>query len=231
MVRDEGTGRCAAGNGLQDRRFHFQASGRVEVAAHRGDDLRPLDEGFLHLRVHDEVHIALAVAELWIGKAVMDGAVGVGLDDGKDAEGLGKDREFLRVDGQLAGLGDEGETLDTHDVTDVQQLLEHGVVQGLVLAGADFIPLDIDLDAARVVLQLHKGGCTHDTAGHDAAGDAHVGEIPLFGVETRRDLRGGRIDRIEGSGVGIDPEFTDFLQGLPASALLLVEFDSRCHMK
>ena len=92
VVRDEGTGRCAAGNGLQDRRFHFQASGRVEVAAHRGDDLRPLDEGFLHLRVYDEVHIALAVAELRIGKAVMDGAVGIGLDDGEDAEGLGKDR-------------------------------------------------------------------------------------------------------------------------------------------
>ena len=44
MVRDEGTRRGAARDGLQDRRLDLEAPLRVEVVAHRGDDLRPFDE-------------------------------------------------------------------------------------------------------------------------------------------------------------------------------------------
>ena len=230
VVRDERTGRRAARDGLQDRGLHLQAAGLVEVTAHRGDDLRPLDEGLLHLRVHHEVHVPLAVAEFRIGETVMDGTVGIGLDDGKDAEGLGKDREFLRVDGQLARLGDEGEALDAHDVADVQQFLEYGIIKGLVLAGADLVPLDIDLDASRVVLQLHEGSRAHDAAGHDAAGDADVGEVALLGLEARRDLRGGGVDGVQGGGVGIDAQFADLREGLPPAEFLFVAFDGSCHI-
>ena len=195
----------------------------------RGDDLRPLDEGFLHLRVHHEVHIPLAVAELRIGKAVMDGAVGVGLDDGEDAEGLGKDREFLRVDGELARLGDEGEALDAHDVADVQEFLEDGVVHRLVLAGADFVALDIHLDASGRVLQLHEGGGAHDAAGHDASGDADVAEVAFFGAVSFRDFDGGGIDGIQGCRIGVDAQFAQFREGFPASPFLFVEVDCNSH--
>ena len=85
-------------------------------------------EGFLHLRVHHEVHVPLAVAELRILEAVVHRAVGVGFHDGEDAEGLGEDGELLRMDGELARLGDEGEALDADDVADVQELLEDGVI-------------------------------------------------------------------------------------------------------
>ena len=161
----------------------------------------------------------------------MDGTVGIGLDDGEDAEGFGQDSEFLRVDGQLARLGDEGEALDTHDVADVQQFLEYGVVQGFVLAGADLVPLDIDLDASRVVLQFHEGSRAHDAAGHDAAGDADVGEVALLGLEARRDLRRGGVDGVERGRIWIDAQFAEFREGFPASALLFVEVDGICHVK
>ena len=128
VVRDERARGRAARDGLQDRGFHLQAAGLVEVAAHRGDDLRPLDEGLLHLRVHHEVHVPLAVAELRILEAVVHRAVGIGFHDGEDTEGLGQDGKLFRMDGKLARLGNEGETLDADDVADVQQLLEYGII-------------------------------------------------------------------------------------------------------
>ena len=133
------------------------------------------------------------------------------------------------MDGELARLGDEGETLDPHEVADVQEFLEDGVVQGLVLAGADFVPLDVDLDAARRVLQLHEGGRAHDAAGHDASGDADVGEIALLGLVPFRDLDGRRIHGIQGCRIWIDAQFAESRKGFPPSAFLLVEVDSHGH--
>ena len=229
VVGDERTGRRAARNRLEDRRFHLEAAGLVEGLAHRRDDLGALDEGLLDLRVHDQVHIALAVPELRIGEAVVDGAVGVGLDDREDTQGLRQDGQFLCMDGELAGLGEEGETLDANDVADVQELLEDGVVQRLVLAGADLVPLDIDLDAAGMVLQLHEGGGAHDAPGHDAAGDADILEVALFGVEARGDLRRRRIDRVERCRIGVDTEFPEPGEGFPPSELLLIALIHVCH--
>ena len=81
VVRDEGTRRGSARNGLQDRRLDLDIALRVEELAHRRDDLRALDEGLLDLRVDDQVEIALAVAHLRVGEGV-EGLAVLLLDDG-----------------------------------------------------------------------------------------------------------------------------------------------------
>ena len=154
----------------------------------------------------------------------MDDAVGL-LDDREHAQRLAQQRQFLRVDAELAGLGNEGEALDAHDVADVEQLLENGIVHRLVLAGADLIAFDIDLDAAGFVLKLHEGGSAHDAARHDSACDAEVLEVALLRIILVRNLPGGRIDRVKRCGIRLDAQGPDLFQGVPALQFLLAEFD------
>ena len=145
VVGDERTGRGASRDGLKDRGLDLKAAGGVEIFPHRGDDLRPLDEHVLYLRVHDEVNVPLAVAQLGIGEGVIDNAVNL-LHDRKNPQRLAQNGKFLCVNTELSGLGDEGEALDADDVADVKQFLPDGVVHRLVLARADLVPLDVDLD-------------------------------------------------------------------------------------
>ncbi len=223
VVRDERTGSGAAGDGLQDGGFHLQAAGVVEVAAHGGDDPGPLDEGLLHLGVNHQVYITLAVAEFRVGEAVVDGTVGIGLDDGEHPQRLGQHAQRAGMHRQLAGLGDEGEAGDADDVADIQQFLEDGVVERLVLSGADVVPLDIDLDAAGVVLQFDERGGAHDAAAHDAAREADVLEVVLFRIVAGGDLRRGGADRVERGRIGVDAEFTELGEGLATPSFLFVK--------
>ena len=68
----------------------------------------------------------------------------------------------------------EGESLHADEVADVEQFLENRVVERRIAFGADVVAADVDLNAARVVLQLEERGAAHDAARHDAAGDADV---------------------------------------------------------
>ena len=69
-MRDERTRGRAARVVDKHRRLDFHEIPRVEIAADAGNDLRPLDEGRLDLRVHDEVDISLAVADVRVRQAV-----------------------------------------------------------------------------------------------------------------------------------------------------------------
>ena len=153
VVGDERTCGSAARNALENRGFHLEAALFVEVLAHSGDNLRPLDEGVLYGRVHDQVHVSLAVALLRIGEGVEYLAVLL-LDDRQHPERFAKQGELFGVDAQLAGLGDEGEALDADDVADVKEFLPDGVVHRLVLSRTDFVALDVNLDAAGLILEL-----------------------------------------------------------------------------
>ena len=113
----------------------------VEVLPHGLYDAGPLDEDVLYLGIDH------------VGECVVDLAFLL-LDYREHSQGLGEDGKALGVDGKLTGLGDEGVALDAHEVADVEEFLEDGVVHGLVLAGADLVALDIDLNPAFGVLQL-----------------------------------------------------------------------------
>ena len=127
------------------------------------------------------VHVPHAVAELGVGECVVDLALLL-LDYREHPQGLGEDGQALGVYGELAGLGDEGVALDAHEVADVEELLEDGVVHGLVLAGADLVALDIDLNPAFGVLQLDERGGAHDAAAHHPAGYGYLREGALLRI-------------------------------------------------
>ncbi len=73
----------------------------------------------------------------------------------------------------FAGLGAKHVALHTDKVTYVEQLLEHYVIEVLVLAGAYLVAADVYLYTATRVLKLHKGGFAHDTAAHHTTGHSH----------------------------------------------------------
>ena len=75
VVRDERPGRRSAGNRLQDRRLHLEVAPLVEELAHRVDDLTPLEERILDLRIDDQVDVALAVALFRIAEGIVYFAV------------------------------------------------------------------------------------------------------------------------------------------------------------
>ena len=153
-------------------------------------------------------------------------AVGL-LDDGKHLERFAEHGQFLGMDGQLAGLGNEGKTLDAHDVADVEEFLEYGIVHRLVFAGTDFVAFDIDLDTAALVLEFHEGSGAHDAAGHDAARDADVVEIAFFRVKTRQDILCGGIDGVQGCRIRLDAQFPELVHGVAPLEFLLAELNIR----
>ncbi len=195
MMRDEGACGSASGDALEDGGLHLEAAGGIEVLTHGGHDLGALDEGVFHLRIDDKVYIALAVAHFRVGECIVHHAVHF-LHDREHAEALAEHREFLDVDAELAGLGDEGVSLDADYIAYVEELLPHGVVHGLVFAGADFVPLDVDLDAAALVLKFAERRRAHYAAAHDAACEAHVREVTLLGIEVLAYVFGGIVYRI-----------------------------------
>ena len=153
MMGDERSCGSSSRNALQDRSLHLEASRLVEILPHRGDDLRPLDKDILYLRIHDKVHVSLPVAQLRVCECIKYLTVS-GFYNRKHFEGLAQEGEFLCVDAQLSGLGDECKTLDSYDVTDVEQTLPNSVVHSLVLSRADFVSLDINLNPSGLVLQF-----------------------------------------------------------------------------
>ena len=60
----------AASDGLHHRRFHFDVAASVEVSADGLNNAAALDENFAHLRIDEQIEIALAVAQLNIGQPV-----------------------------------------------------------------------------------------------------------------------------------------------------------------
>ena len=162
MVSDERTRCGTARDALKNRSLHLKAACLVEIFTHCRHDLASLDECVAHLRVHDEVHISLSVLELRIRESVEHFSILL-LYDREDAERLAQESELLSMNRKLSCLCDECESLDTDDVTDVEELLPHCVVHSFVFARADLVTVDIDLDASCLVLKFSERSSTHDT--------------------------------------------------------------------
>ena len=145
----------ASRDGLENRSLDLEAARIVEILAHGCHNLCSLHEHVLHLRVHNEVHISLPVAEFRVAECVEYLSVCL-FHNREHLEGLAEKCQLFRMNGKLAGLGDECEAFDSHNVAYVKKFLEDGVVHCLVLSRADFIPVDIDLDSAVCILESHE---------------------------------------------------------------------------
>ena len=199
-VRFKGTGSGAAGIGNQHGRFHFHEALAVQVTADGADDLGPLDEGILHFRIHDQVHIPLAVAHIGIGEAVILLR--------QDLQALAQQGQLAGMDGDFSGLGLENLTLQADDIADVH-LLE--VLVGIFTDG---IPGHIALDAALQVLDVAEGSFTHDAFGHHPAGDGNFFAFQLVIIVP--DITAVMRHVILGDDKGIPARCLQFRQLVPA---------------
>ena len=155
VMGNERTGCCASRDALKDRSLHLKASGLVEVLAHCRDNLCPLHEYILNLRIDNKVNIPLTVTKLRVCKGIENLTVHL-LNDRKHAKGLAQKGEFLGVDAELSCLGEESKALDTYYISYIKKFLPYRIVHSLVFARADFIPLDIYLNASCLVLELSE---------------------------------------------------------------------------
>lgn len=164
VVRDERASRSAAGDRREHRRLDLEVIARIEVRADGLDDLRALAEGLADLRVHDEVKVALAVADVDILQAVELLR--------QRAQGFREQVKVLDADRHLAAMRLEDDAADADDVADVE-LLE----LVLVLVLAEHINLEVDLDVARAVVERAERCFAVAADGHEAAGDADLAAL------------------------------------------------------
>ena len=218
---DKRPGRGTTGDDLQRRGFHFGITGLVKHTAHGADDRGTLQECILHAIVHHEVYVALAIAKLRVVELIIGHAVLI-FHDGQGFQRFREQGQFLGMNTDLARLCAENETTNTDEVTDIEQLLEHRIVQFLVLFGADVIAGDIHLDAPFRVLQLHKRCLAHDAAAHHSSCDAHLTRLVLV-LERGDDVRTERIGGELGCGIGVDAHCPKLLQTLSSAYLLLTK--------
>ena len=115
MVGDKGACACTAGDGLQNRCFHFRIAGFVQYGTHGLDDCGALQECFLDAVVHDEIHVALAVAQFRVVERVVGHTVFI-FYDRKRLDTLGKHGQLLGMDTDFAHLSAEYKAFDTDEV-------------------------------------------------------------------------------------------------------------------
>ena len=70
MVRDEWPGDGASGNGLHHGSFYFDKSVRIHETPHRLHQFAALEKHFANLGIHNQVYVALAVAQFDICQSV-----------------------------------------------------------------------------------------------------------------------------------------------------------------
>ena len=124
-----------------------------------------LDKGILYLGIDNQIHVALAIANLPVGQSLE--LVGQGQQRlAQQGDGLGADRNFL-------GLGLENLPLHAHNVADVVFL------EAVVLFLAHLVNLDKNLDSAGAVLEVAEHHLALTPLAHEAA--RHPDELTLEG--------------------------------------------------
>ena len=200
VVGDEGPGGGAARDGVEHRGLHLHIATAVHKVPDMLDELGANDEVALHLRIDDQIHIALAVAQLGVGQAVEF------LRQGQ--QGLREQRHSHNTDGHLSPLGAKNYAVDSYDIADIILL------KAVILRLIHLVLPGVELDAAGLVLQVAEGHLAHPPLGHEAAGDGHL--PPLQGVEVALDVGGVVIHYESGDLEGIVPPLLELLQLVPA---------------
>src|SRR5205823_12440897 len=99
VMRDEWLGNGAAGDRLHHRGFDFHKPVLTEELPHGLHQLRALQEDFPDLGIHEQVHVALPVAQLDVGQAMPF--------LGKREKVLREKRSLLHMDCEFSGSGPE----------------------------------------------------------------------------------------------------------------------------
>jgi hypothetical protein len=111
MMGGEGFGRGPARDGLHHGGLHFEEAPLVQELAHDPGDGRPGAEDLPDRGIHQQVEVALAVAGLHVGEAVVFFRQG--------AQGLGEELKAAHLQGEFPGFGAKQRALKTHQVAHV----------------------------------------------------------------------------------------------------------------
>ena len=178
----EGAGDGAAGPGLHHRRFHFEKVPLFHETADQADDFASLLKNLADLRVHDQVEMALPVADLHVRQAVPF------LRQRMQRFGQEAQTVFFHVDRQFARLGLEYPAGNPDDVAHVEALEKgKGVFPQLVLAQEG-------LKATLAVLNADEGPLAEIADGHQPSGKGEAFRH-LFQLFRRQCARIARSDR------------------------------------
>ncbi len=100
--------RRAAGNRLHRRRLDLDVVAFMEKIPDLVDDGAALEHHVLHVRIRDEVEVALAVADLGVFESVILRR--------RRTQGLGENDEADELDGDFPGLGGEHRSVHADEV-------------------------------------------------------------------------------------------------------------------
>ena len=214
----ERAGAGTAGNGLQRWCFNLGVAGFVEHAAYGANHGGALQEGVLHAVVHNEVDVALAIAQLGVFKSVVGHAVLL-LYDRQRTQRFAEHGQSLGVNRYFAGLGAEHKTRYAHKVADVEQFLEHHVIEVLVFVGTKLVAVNIHLNAALAVLNFHKRSLAHNAAAHHASGNAHLAWLGVV-AEGFLHLGGVSVHLVFGCRIRVDAHIAQLVQTVTSDDFL-----------
>ena len=174
VMRHERPRQRAAGDLLHHRRLDFEEAVRLQELPDRRHRGRANLEHPAHVGIDDQIEIALAVADLDVLQAVPLLR--------QRQEALGEELQRRRPDRQLVRLGAKQVAADADLIAEVEQLRQ------LIVALAERVLPDVDLDARAAVGQHEKAGLAETADADDAPGGD--------GVDARRLELGGGLGRV-----------------------------------
>src|SRR6266702_4791560 len=190
VVRDERPRRGAAVHRLQHRGLHLEVPPRVEELPDVADHAGPQPEYLPHLRVHRQVGVALAGAQLGIRQLPVPLALRILLAERQGAQRLGEEGAALDPDGDLAGLGAKQRPLHADHVAQIEQLHE------VILLGPDGVDLEVDLNLPGAVLQVTERRLAHGAQQNEPPGEPVDGRVVFAESLERRLDRAGAVETI-----------------------------------
>jgi len=175
VMGNERLGRRAARDRVQHRRLDLEIAAAGEMVAQHRDQPAAPSQGLATVRVHDQVEIALAVAQLDVGEAV--------IFLGQWPQCLGQHAQRGGVDGQFAARGAPDQPLDPDQVADIEHAQNGEARLGQKILVAE------NLNFAGRIVQIDE----HAAVAHrpDAAGDSHL----LAGFGARGQLGMAPVDQ------------------------------------
>ena len=178
-VRDEGLCVGAAENGVHHGSLDLHVAVGLHVTANQADDGAALAEHVADLGVHDEVDVALAIADLAVGEAVEL--------LGQRSQRLGEKRELGRRNGELAATSAQHAAGCVDDVAKVQLAEKPPALLAQVVHAAE------ELNLTRDVFEDDKGDLALTAKRADAAGNGDyvlgvlaVGKVRIVLLELSR---------------------------------------------
>ena len=159
-MSDEWTSCCTTSNGAKYWSLNLQEVTAVQILTNRLYDISTSHKGIHNLRVHDEINIALAITDFSIGKTMELLR--------QRTKRLGEKIKIINSYSQLATAGTENMSLDTDDITNIQQL-ELGI-----LFLTQYIKLEINLYTAAAIHQYGEASLAMPSNSHQTSGNGNL---------------------------------------------------------